>query len=111
MCVGWVSRPPLAPAARERRGRGLHNPLIGRRLGRCRAAAAFWTYDGQSWNDEGRARGPALVRRDAVRCGDYQELPLQPFVPPLQVRVYAPGAVLDFVIVNVPPELDSAEIV
>ena len=65
--------------------------------------------DGQPETTKGGPDGPALVRREVVR-GDYQELPLQPFVPPVQVRVYEPGEVLDFVIVNVPPELDRAEI-
>jgi hypothetical protein len=44
-----------------------------------------------------------------LRSG-YQTVPLQPFEPPVQVRVYEPGEVLDFVMMNVPPELDSAEI-
>ena len=66
-----------------------------------------WTGDPET--TKGGPEGPPLCR-EAVRRGDYQELPLQPFVPPEQVRVYAPGAVLDFVIVNVPPELDSAAI-
>jgi hypothetical protein len=34
---------------------------------------------------------------------------LQPFVPPLQARVYVPGEVLDFVIVNTPVEFEVDE--
>ena len=89
----------------------MHNPFIGSATGFLEIAGLPHGHtDDLPQDDEGRTRGPALVRRAAVWRGDYQELPLQPFVPPLQVRVYEPGAVLDFVIVNVPPELDSAEI-
>ena len=34
---------------------------------------------------------------------------LQPFVPPLQERVYAPGEVLDFVMRNTPVEFEVDE--
>ena len=57
---------------------------------------------------KGGPEGPPLS--DAMlSCGDYQVLLLQPFVPPLQVRVYVPGEVLDFVIVNTPVEFEVDE--
>ena len=37
---------------------------------------------------------------------DYQVLALQPFVPPVQARVYVPGAVFDFVMRNTPVEFE-----
>ena len=83
-------------------------------IGTCRRVPGergtrIWT-DGRAapGNDEGRARGPALVRQDA-ELRDYQVLLLQPFVPPVQARVYVPGEVLDFVIVNTPVEFEVDE--
>ena len=77
-------------------------PRLDGRWGRAAAAPE---------NDEGRARGPALVTRDALMRVGYQAVPLQPFVPPEQVRVYEPGEVFDLMMLNTPVELDVAEIV
>ena len=59
---------------------------------------------------KGGPEGPPLSDEALLRSG-YQTVPLQPFVPPEQVRVYEPGEVLDLMMLNTPVELDVAEIV
>src|SRR4051812_20652394 len=59
-------------------------------------------------NDEGRARGPALVKPEAVLRAGYQLPLLQPFVLPVQLRLYEPGEALDFVMVKTPVDFEVA---
>ena len=60
-------------------------------------------------HDEGRARRPALMSVK-VRRPAYQLVPLQPFVPPEQVRTYEPGDEAVFVMTNVPLDFDTCVI-
>ena len=89
----------------------MHNWLIGTAgaLLKSDAPASGRTDDSRPTTTKGGPEGPPLVR-SMLRCGsDYQLELVQPFVPPVQLRVYVPGEVLDFVIRNTPVEFEVDE--
>ena len=58
----------------------------------------------RSANEKRRARRPALFVQQPTT--DYQVPPLQPLVPPAQVRLVVPSAAL--MMLKVPPDLECA---
>ena len=88
----------------------MHNGLIGTfgALLKSNASGSGHTDDSRPKTTKGGPEGPPWS--DHARCGSAYQLELvQPFVPPVQLRVYVPGAVLDFVMRNTPVEFEVDE--